>query len=85
MKNRDDDRDRGRRRSPDRSDSELRVLVHESHAGAIIGRGGSRIKELREKSGAQLKVNRPLRVADIFLFDHLVMIINYCLPRKWYR
>lgn len=34
----------------------MKVLVHESHAGAVIGRGGSRIKELREKTGAQLKV-----------------------------
>ncbi|MCP9263063.1 Heterogeneous nuclear ribonucleoprotein K [Dirofilaria immitis] len=33
----------------ERPDSEMKVLVHESHAGAVIGRGGSRIKELREK------------------------------------
>ena len=32
------------------------VSVHQSHAGAIIGRGGSKIKELREQSQAQIKV-----------------------------
>jgi len=32
------------------------MLVHQSHAGAIIGKGGSKIKELREQTGAQLKV-----------------------------
>uniref|UniRef100_A0A1I7VKM8 Heterogeneous nuclear ribonucleoprotein K n=1 Tax=Loa loa TaxID=7209 RepID=A0A1I7VKM8_LOALO len=53
--NREDDHDR-RGKKADRPDSEMKVLVHESHAGAVIGRGGSRIKELREKTGAQLKV-----------------------------
>uniref|UniRef100_A0A1I8EE43 K Homology domain-containing protein n=1 Tax=Wuchereria bancrofti TaxID=6293 RepID=A0A1I8EE43_WUCBA len=53
--NREDDHDRQMKKA-DRSDSEMKVLVHESHAGAVIGRGGSRIKELREKTGAQLKV-----------------------------
>ncbi|VDK42860.1 unnamed protein product [Anisakis simplex] len=37
-------------------ESELRVLVHQSHAGAVIGRGGYRIKELREETNTQLKV-----------------------------
>ncbi|KAI6181641.1 hypothetical protein M3Y98_00850800 [Aphelenchoides besseyi] len=35
---------------------EIRMLVHQSHAGAIIGRQGSKIKELREQTGAVLKV-----------------------------
>ncbi|VDN03571.1 unnamed protein product [Thelazia callipaeda] len=52
--NRQDERDRrGKKRN---GESEIKVLVHESHAGAVIGRSGSRIKELREKTGAQLKV-----------------------------
>lgn len=34
----------------------MRILVHQSHAGAIIGRGGSKIKELREQTGTQMKV-----------------------------
>ncbi|PIK56705.1 putative heterogeneous nuclear ribonucleoprotein K-like isoform X1 [Apostichopus japonicus] len=37
-------------------DSEARLLVHQSSAGAIIGRAGFKIKELREKSKAQIKV-----------------------------
>ncbi|KAI6178572.1 hypothetical protein M3Y98_00515300 [Aphelenchoides besseyi] len=35
---------------------ELRVLIYQGHAGAVIGRGGSKIKELREQTGAHLKV-----------------------------
>uniref|UniRef100_A0A7E4V3F4 Heterogeneous nuclear ribonucleoprotein K n=1 Tax=Panagrellus redivivus TaxID=6233 RepID=A0A7E4V3F4_PANRE len=38
------------------ADLDIRVLVHHSHAGAIIGRGGSKIKELREQTGSMLKV-----------------------------
>ena len=37
-------------------DCELRMLVHQSQAGCIIGRAGFKIKELREKTGAQIKV-----------------------------
>lgn len=32
------------------------MLVHASHAGALIGRGGSKIKELRESTRANIKV-----------------------------
>lgn len=35
---------------------ELRLLIHTSHAGGIIGRGGQRIKELREQTKAAIKV-----------------------------
>uniref|UniRef100_A0A0N4Z9R9 Heterogeneous nuclear ribonucleoprotein K n=1 Tax=Parastrongyloides trichosuri TaxID=131310 RepID=A0A0N4Z9R9_PARTI len=37
-------------------DNEIRMIVHQSQAGAIIGRAGSKVKELREKSHAFLKV-----------------------------
>lgn len=37
-------------------ESDIRVLVHQSQAGAIIGKGGSKIKELRELCGGQVKV-----------------------------
>uniref|UniRef100_A0A915HNM3 K Homology domain-containing protein n=1 Tax=Romanomermis culicivorax TaxID=13658 RepID=A0A915HNM3_ROMCU len=35
---------------------EIKVLIHQSQAGAIIGRGGTRIKELRETTGTAIKV-----------------------------
>jgi len=35
---------------------ELKILVHSSQAGAIIGKAGSKIKELRESTGTALKV-----------------------------
>ncbi|UYV72567.1 HNRNPK [Cordylochernes scorpioides] len=35
---------------------EVRMLLHQSHAGCIIGKGGSQIKILREKTGAHIKV-----------------------------
>lgn len=37
-------------------DSELRMLIHQSQAGCIIGRAGFKIKELREETGSQIKV-----------------------------
>jgi len=37
-------------------DCELRLLVHQSQAGCIIGRAGFKIKELREETGAHIKV-----------------------------
>ncbi|XP_061172415.1 heterogeneous nuclear ribonucleoprotein K homolog isoform X2 [Saccostrea echinata] len=37
-------------------DCEMRLLVHQSQAGCIIGRAGFKIKELRERTGAQIKV-----------------------------
>ncbi|RWS26557.1 heterogeneous nuclear ribonucleoprotein K-like isoform X2 [Leptotrombidium deliense] len=35
---------------------ELRLLIHTSHAGGIIGRGGQRIRELRDQTKAAIKV-----------------------------
>ncbi|XP_065214267.1 heterogeneous nuclear ribonucleoprotein K isoform X2 [Planococcus citri] len=37
-------------------DVDLRVLVHQSQAGCIIGKGGGKVKELREKTGARIKI-----------------------------
>lgn len=37
-------------------DCEIRMIVHQSQAGCIIGRAGFKIKELREKTGANIKV-----------------------------
>lgn len=37
-------------------DCELRMIVHQSQAGCIIGRAGFKVKELREKTGAGIKV-----------------------------
>jgi heterogeneous nuclear ribonucleoprotein K len=35
---------------------EVRILIHQSLAGCIIGKGGAKIKELKEKLGCKLKV-----------------------------
>ena len=35
---------------------EVRILVHQSIVGGIIGKGGSKIKEIRDASGANIKV-----------------------------
>lgn len=32
------------------------MLIHQSHAGALIGRNGTKIKELRDKCNARLKI-----------------------------
>ena len=36
------------RRGGDDEESEIRFLIHQSQAGAIIGRGGNKVKEMRE-------------------------------------
>lgn len=36
--------------------NEIRMLVHSSQAGGIIGRAGHRINELRKSTGAEIKV-----------------------------
>ncbi|XP_033220809.1 heterogeneous nuclear ribonucleoprotein K isoform X2 [Belonocnema kinseyi] len=35
---------------------DVRMLVHQSQAGCVIGKGGLKIKELREKTGARIKI-----------------------------
>lgn len=35
---------------------ELRMLLHQSLAGCVIGKGGSKIKELKDKIGCRLKI-----------------------------
>lgn len=42
-------------KSPE-AEVELRLLIHTSHAGGIIGRGGQKIKELREETRCAIKV-----------------------------
>ncbi|XP_060805539.1 heterogeneous nuclear ribonucleoprotein K [Amyelois transitella] len=37
-------------------DLDVRLLIHQSRAGCVIGKGGSKIKELRDKTGAKLKI-----------------------------
>ena len=36
---------------------ELRLLIHQSIVGGIIGKSGSKIKEIRENTGANIKVD----------------------------
>ena len=36
------------KRGGDDDESEIRFLIHQSQAGAIIGRGGNKVKEMRE-------------------------------------
>lgn len=35
---------------------DVRMAIHQSQAGCVIGKGGSKIKELREKTGGKLKL-----------------------------
>lgn len=37
---------------------EIRLLIHQSIVGGIIGRAGFKIKEIRDQSGANIKVNQ---------------------------
>ncbi len=42
--------------SEDSDSKEVRLLIHQSIVGGIIGRAGFKIKEIREASGANIKV-----------------------------
>ncbi|KAL3288774.1 hypothetical protein HHI36_003208, partial [Cryptolaemus montrouzieri] len=35
---------------------DLRMMIHQSQAGCVIGKGGYKIKEIREKTGARVKI-----------------------------
>uniref|UniRef100_A0A6P7FVV5 Heterogeneous nuclear ribonucleoprotein K-like isoform X1 n=1 Tax=Diabrotica virgifera virgifera TaxID=50390 RepID=A0A6P7FVV5_DIAVI len=35
---------------------DLRMMIHQSQAGCVIGKGGSKIKEIREKTGARVQI-----------------------------
>lgn len=43
-------------RSSTQGSHRIRLLVHQSQAGGVIGKSGSKIKELRESTNAQIKV-----------------------------
>jgi heterogeneous nuclear ribonucleoprotein K len=43
-------------RGPGDGSLDIRLLVHQSIVGGIIGKGGSKIKEIRDLSGANIKV-----------------------------
>ena len=47
---------------------ELRLLIHQSIVGGIIGKSGSKIKEIRENTGAHIKVETV----------YLVMVWTFC-------
>ncbi|XP_055611053.1 heterogeneous nuclear ribonucleoprotein K homolog [Uranotaenia lowii] len=38
------------------NDYELRILLHQSLAGCVIGRGGTKIKEVKDQLGCRLKI-----------------------------
>ena len=40
---------------------ELRFLIHQSIAGGVIGKGGEKIKEIRQTTGAGVKVQEWFR------------------------
>lgn len=37
-------------------DIDMRMMVHQSQAGCVIGKGGSKIKEIRDKIGTRIKI-----------------------------
>lgn len=43
-------------RSTKTDQSEIRALIHQSQAGALIGKGASRVKEFREKHNIDVKI-----------------------------
>lgn len=65
---------------------ELRLLIHQSQVGGIIGKGGSKIKEIKESSGANVKAygncapqSTERVVAVIGSVEHIVQAIKEVL------
>ena len=54
-----------------RDDPEIQMLVQQSQAGSIIGRGGSKIKSLREVCIVHVRITEPSKVyfinRDVFV------------------
>jgi len=39
-----------------REDCELRLLIHQSQAGCVIGKAGSKLRDMRQEFGVEVKV-----------------------------
>lgn len=59
---------------------ELRILIHQSQAGAVIGKGGTKIKELREQTGAHLKVFKVDLPTEFYDYSCVVLVGN--VPKR---
>ena len=53
---------------------ELRLLIHQSIVGGIIGKSGSKIKEIRENTGANIKVDLILKEHYDFQYGFLGLL-----------
>lgn len=65
------------RRVNEDDESEIRFLIHQSQAGAIIGRGGNKVKEMREVCSASL-INIPcvsLHISYAFLLCSTLWVV----------
>jgi heterogeneous nuclear ribonucleoprotein K len=52
---------------------DLRMMIHQSQAGCVIGKAGYKIKELREKTGARIKIFSNLAPQST---DRIIQIIG---------
>lgn len=69
------------RRVNEDDESEIRFLIHQSQAGAIIGRGGNKVKEMREDTGAHIKVYTecaPMSTERIVQINGTPRVISKC-------
>ncbi|KAF7710396.1 hypothetical protein HF521_009268 [Silurus meridionalis] len=60
--------DRETRREKSASSRALTLSVENSQIGRIIGRGGAKIRELQESSGARIKINRGDYKGEVLIF-----------------
>ncbi|XP_029031480.1 probable ATP-dependent RNA helicase DDX43 [Betta splendens] len=55
-----------------RSSPSVTITVDNSHIGRIIGRGGSKIREIEENSGARIKINKGVYKGEVAIFGSSV-------------
>lgn len=66
----------------DGGERELRLLIHQSIVGGIIGKSGQKIKEIRENSGSNVKVGNHKNKYILYIkpFSTISGLFQLCSP-----
>lgn len=55
---------------------QVKILVPNSTAGMIIGKGGSYIKQIKEESGSYVQISQ--KAKDVSLQERCITVIGMC-------
>lgn len=60
---------------------QVKILVPNSTAGMIIGKGGSYIKQIKEESGSYVQISQ--KAKDVSLQERCITVIGKSFIPKW--